>query len=304
MPLRTVAVLANPHSGNGAASESAEKACAHFHRHDLNVILLHGRSEDAARALCREAITDARCQALVVCGGDGLIHLALQEQAASGKPLGIIPAGTGNDLARVLGIPRDPTAAATVVTDGLVGTMDLGRITQVGPTTEPGSEWFATVACAGIDAVISARANAMSWPRGALRYNIATAIEFTRFRPRAARIEYDSHVIDTRVCVLAIGNTTTYGGGMHICPQADVTDGLLDVTLMGDVSRITMARHFTKLYDGHIPDTPGIRTFRTTSLRVDVDGITLSADGDPIGPLPTTIEAVPRAGTFLVPEPR
>ena len=301
--ITTVALLANPHAGSGSAASVADKARQRFHERDINVVVLQGRSVESARKLCREAVADPRCHALVVCGGDGMMHLALQEQAGSDTPLGIIPAGTGNDLARILAIPSDPREAADVVADGLVAQMDLGRMSSV--AEQPRSEWFATVACAGIDALISARANAMSWPTGSLRYTLATAIEFARFKPRAAYLELDDGtVFEGPVSVLSVGNTSTYGGGMQICPNADVTDGELDITVMGDIGRLKIALNFRKVYEGSFTDTEqGLHTFRSRKLRVNVDGITVNADGDPIAPLPMDIEAVPGAGTILVSAP-
>lgn len=297
----TVALLANPAAGDGHAADAAARARRRFRERGIDVVSLQGATAAAAATLAAEAVADERCDALVVCGGDGLVNLAVQQQAQSGTPLGILPAGTGNDLARVLGIPNDPVAAADIVADGVHATMDLGRIraTREG---EPCEHWFSTVGCAGFDALVSQRALQLRWPRGGARYTAATAIELLRMRPLPARLEFaDGTVREDPVTVLSLGNTTTYGGGMRICPEADHRDGLLDLTIMGNISRSRIVRNFGKVYTGSFLGAEGLETLRTTSVHVDIPDIVLFADGDPVTRLPATFEAVAGAGRVLVP---
>lgn len=319
----TVALLANPAAGDGHAAEAAAAARRRFRERGIDVVGLQGATAEATASLAAEAVADPRCDALVVCGGDGLVNLALQQQAQSATPLGILPAGTGNDLARVLGIPADPVAAADIIADGVHATMDLGRIrADTGTSTDTASEadsataagtdtategkpvqhWFSTVGCAGFDALVSQRALQLRRPRGGARYAAATAIELLRLRPLPARLEFaDGSVREGPVTVVSIGNTSTFGGGMRICPEADHRDGLLDLTIMGDISRSRILRNFRKVYSGSFLGAEGLETRRTARVRIEVPGIVLFADGDPVTRLPATFEAVAGAGRVLVP---
>ena len=173
--------------------------------------------------------------ALVVVGGDGIISLALQVLAQTDIPLGIIPAGTGNDHAREFGIPtKDPEAAADVVVDGGAETVDLGRIRGADGT----DRWFGTVMAAGFDSLVTDRTNRMRWPHGRMRYNVAMVAELSKLRLLPFRLTFDGgEELVTDLTLAAFGNTKSYGGGMLICPDADHTDGLLDVTMVQSASR-------------------------------------------------------------------
>ena len=144
-----------------------------------------------ARSLAEKAVADG-VEALVVCGGDGLVHLGVQVVAETDTPLGIIPAGTGNDVARYFDLPRkDPVAAADRVIGSQVRTIDLAR---------SGSTYFATVLAAGFDAVVNERANDMTWPRGQMRYNLATLAVLRTFRPLNYLLDLDGTERRSRRC--------------------------------------------------------------------------------------------------------
>ena len=168
--------------------------------------------------------------ALVVVGGDGIVSVALQALAQSDIPLGIIPAGTGNDHAREFGIPtKDPAAAADIIVDGRAETIDLGRITGADGT----DRWFGTVMAAGFDSLVTDRTNRMRWPHGRMRYNVAMVAELSKLRLLPFRLTFDGgDELATDLTLAAFGNTRSYGGGMLICPDADHSDGLLDATMV------------------------------------------------------------------------
>ena len=157
-----VTVLTNPASGHGNAQHAAEKAIERVQQRGIDVVAIVGSDAEHARRLLRAAV-DKGTDAVVVTGGDGVICDALQTLACTEIPLGIIPAGTGNDHAREFGLPtKDPVAAADVVADGWTETVDLGRIRDRTGVTK----WFGTVAAAGFDSLVTDRANRMRWPRG------------------------------------------------------------------------------------------------------------------------------------------
>ncbi|MEU9073295.1 diacylglycerol kinase [Kitasatospora sp. NPDC004745] len=293
-----VAVLTNPAAGAGHAAPAARRAVAHLSALGLRVDRHEGRDPDDARRLAREAVADG-VDALVAVGGDGMINLALQAVAGTPVPLGVIPAGTGNDHARAYGIPRDdPEAAAAVVAAGRTRTVDLGRIT----TGDGTARWFGSVLATGFDSLVSDRANRLRWPRGRMRYNLAILAEFANLRPLPFRLTLaDGTVIERDLTLAAVGNTGSYGGGMLMCPAAVPDDGLLDVTLVDAMPRLRIARFFPTLFKGTHTTRPEVTTHRTTGLRIDSPGITAYADGEFIAPLPVDVSVAPGALRILVP---
>lgn len=245
--------------------------------------------------MAREAVAKGT-QALVAAGGDGLISAVLQAVAQTPVPFGIIPGGTGNDLAREFGIPvDDPAAAADVVVDGYLRATDLGRA---------GERWFGTVMSTGFDSKVTDRANTMSWPKGPMRYNLAILAELARLRPVPYRIELDDdRVVEVEAIMVTAGNAKSYGGGMLITPNAQTDDGLLDITVVGATTRNRLIRLMPTLYKGTHVDLDGVDTYRARKVRLTAPDTTAYADGEPLGPLPIEAVSVPSAAQVFVPAP-
>lgn len=296
MILSRVTVLTNPASGHGNAPHAAERAIARFQQRGIDVCEVVGTDAAHARRLVDDELARGT-DALVVVGGDGIISVALQALARGDVPLGIIPAGTGNDHAREFGIPtNDPEAAADVVAVGLPETIDLGRIVDAAGTVK----WFGTVMAAGFDSLVSDRTNRMTWPHGRMRYNVAMVAELSRLRLLPFRLTFDDGPeITTDLTLAAFGNTRSYGGGMLICPGADPTDGLLDITMAHSDSRTKLIRLFPTVFKGTHVNLPEVTTKRAKSVIVDSPGINAYADGDFACPLPVTVSAVPAALKLL-----
>ena len=295
-----VTVLTNPMSGHGNAKHAAERAIARFQERGVDACEIVGTDPDHARRLLDDALAQGT-DALVVCGGDGIISLALQSLALSGIPMGIIPAGTGNDHAREYALPRDdPEAAADVVVDGWTQTVDLGRIDNHAGT----QRWFGTVMAAGFDSLVSDRTNRMRWPHGRMRYNLAMVAEMSALRPLPFRLAFDDgKTIVADLTLAAFGNTKSYGGGMLICPDADPTDGQLDVTMVHATSRTRLIRLFPTVFKGTHVALDAVSTERSRSVSVDSPGINAYADGEYMCPLPAEVSAVPGALKILTPRP-
>lgn len=174
-----VTALTNPLSGHGAAVKAAHGAIARLKHRGVDVVEIVGGDAHDARHLLAAAVAKGT-DAVMVTGGDGVVSNALQVLAGTDIPLGIIPAGTGNDHAREFGLPtKNPKAAADIVVDGWTETIDLGRIQD-----DNGIEkWFGTVAATGFDSLVNDRANRMRWPHGRMRYYIAMLAELSRLRP-------------------------------------------------------------------------------------------------------------------------
>ncbi|MEU3572485.1 diacylglycerol kinase [Kitasatospora sp. NPDC036755] len=296
--VRRVAVLTNPAAGIGHAEPAARRATARLRALGVHVDPHAGRSPEDAVRLAREAAADG-VDAVAVVGGDGMINLALQALAGTPVPLGVIPAGTGNDHAREYGLPiGDPEAAADVIAAGRTRGVDLGRIT--GP--DGAVRWYGSVLATGFDSLVSDRANRLRWPRGRMRYNLAIVAEFANLRPLPFRITLaDGTVVERDLTLAAVGNTRSYGGGMLMCPDALPDDGLLDVTLVDAMPRLRIARFFPTLFKGTHTTHPEVITLRTESLRIESPGITAYADGEFIASLPVDVAVAKDALRILVP---
>ena len=296
-PLGRITVLTNPASGHGGATHVAERAIAQFHRRGVDVVAIAGTDADHARRLVEGAL-ERGMDALVVVGGDGIVSLALQTLAQNDIPLGIIPAGTGNDHAREFGIPtKKPEAAADVVVDGVAETVDLGRITGADGTVR----WFGTVMAAGFDSLVTDRTNRMTWPHGRMRYNLAMVAEISKLRLLPFRLTFDGEEVVTDMTLAAFGNTRSYGGGMLICPDADHSDGQLDVTMVQSASRAKLIRLFPTVFKGTHVELDQVRTARAKVITVECSGINAYADGEYVCPLPVEVSAIPGALSILRP---
>lgn len=298
--IRRVAVLTNPASGKGRAGEISLQAHAELVKRGIDVVSLAGASPKASRDLAKYALDMEEIDALVVCGGDGLINLALQEQAGHEKPLGIIPAGTGNDTAREYRIPLDVEEAVEVIAGGYATRADLGIISSGGQ-----EKYFGTIAHAGFDSLVVDRTNRIKWPKGPLRYVLAVLMEAPNFKARPLKIVSEGETLfDDRAMLIAIGNTRTYGGGMKIIPQADHHDGKFDITVLADAPRRRMLPKFPAVMNGDFSELSDIiHQFRVSEVDVKMEGAFPYADGDKAFDLPASFRVEKAAGNFLVPKP-
>lgn len=306
MPVRSLAVLANPLARRGTGLAIAAEVERLVRSHGIEVTVLVGADLADAHRLADQAVANEEIDALVAVGGDGTMRLALEAAAGSPTPVGIVPAGTGNDLARTVGIPlNDLPGAVAIIAAGRSEAIDLGRVRLSGADGQR-EVLFVTVAATGFDADVTDRANRLRWPRGKARYLVAAIVEVARLRPRRFTVRVDGTTItDGDVIFTAIGNTRSYGGGMLITPSADVHDGELDVTvatMAPGFSRMTMLRLMPTVFSGRHVDLEMVRTARGTTIEVTSDPPALvSVDGDLVGRLPATFDTLPGVAHVLVP---
>lgn len=296
--MNRVTVLTNPASGHGNAPHAAQRAVARFQQRGVDVCEIVGRDAVHARRLLDDELARGT-DALVVVGGDGIVSVALQALAQGDVPLGIVPAGTGNDHAREFGLPTgDPAAAVDAIVDGRPERVDLGRIRGDDGT----DRWFGTVMAAGFDSLVTDRTNRMRWPHGRMRYNVAMVAELSRLRLLPFRLTFDGGPeVVTELTLAAFGNTRSYGGGMLICPGADHSDGMLDATMVRSASRSKLIRLFPTVFKGTHVDLDEVQTARAKVMTVDCPGINAYADGELVCPLPVEVSAVAGALTILRP---
>ena len=288
---KTVAVAINPRASFGKTIEVGPAVVQTLRAAGHEVITLVEPDYDQLKVSAAAALR-RKPDALVVVGGDGMVHLGVNLVAGTRVPLGIVPSGTGNDFSRGLGIPVGNTEAA--IRELLAAlqlpprVIDAGRIRH-----EHGEKWFAGVLSAGFDAIVNERANQMRWPKGRQRYNLALIRELMALSPIEYEIELDNETIRTRAVLVAVANNTSIGGGMLVTPNAQIDDGLFDVLIVQPLSRTAFLRIFPRVFKGtHVSD-PRVRIVRTRTARV-------RADGERIGPLPVDLEVVPGALRVLV----
>ncbi|GAB3168781.1 diacylglycerol kinase [Myceligenerans halotolerans] len=294
-----IAVLVNPASRRGAGVEQAGAVVGRLAERGATVRTYQGAGREDTARLAKEAVA-AGPDVLAVVGGDGTIAAVLPHLIGTGVPLAVVGGGTGNDLARMHGIPPGPRDAADVVLDGDRRLVDTGTITGDDGSVTP----FATIACAGFDSRANERINRMRRPKGAARYTLGTYLELLGLRTFTYRLvpDSDGEPVEVPGHLLAVGNTRYYGGGRPILPGADPRDGLLDLTLVEAVGRLGLIGLDTPIKRGEHLGRPGVRSLRAASVRVEADQeLVMYADGEPVGPLPVTVTAHHRTLMLCLP---
>ncbi|MET9393909.1 diacylglycerol kinase [Streptomyces sp. NPDC006624] len=290
-----ITLFVNPTAGRGRGARAAQPAASALRAAGFSVRTVLG--EDAPDALRRaRAAVAGGTGALIAVGGDGMANLALQAVAGTRTPLGLVAVGTGNDFARALGLPvRQPAAAGRMIADAL----KCGRLRDI-DLGQAGDRWFGTVLASGFDSRVNDRGNRMGRIAGRFRYELAMIPELAAFRPLPYRIRLDDgEVRELEATLVAVGNGPSYGGGMRICPGADLTDGLFDITVVGDCDRATLLRVFPRVYRGTHVEHPKVTVLRAARVELAAEGITGYADGEPLGPLPLSARCV-RGGVRVV----
>lgn len=285
---RRLGLVVNPTAGGGRAARTGrlvhDALRAEGHRvHDLSAPDARRAGDDAGQAVAAGAV-----DALVVVGGDGMVHLGAQAVAGTGVPLGIVAAGSGNDFARTLGLPaRDPGAACARLCAALdadvpaVRPVDALHVRGHGP-----DRWVAGAVSAGLDAAVNARANATRRPRGPARYALAALREIAGYRPWSYRLTFDG-IPDPaagrgarpwpgpdgrwagRAALVTVANTPRIGGGVRVAPGARVDDGLLDVVVATDLSRPAAAAAFPSMFVGAHRHHPQVHVVRARGVLVE-----------------------------------
>jgi diacylglycerol kinase (ATP) len=256
---------------------------------ELDILLSRDFAE--AQSMTHQAV-DSGADVLAVMGGDGMMHLGLNacadaRTAGSEIALGVIPAGTGNDFVRGIGLdPADPVAAAAAIGTGVTRLVDLARVND---------RYIGAVVATGFDALVNQRANSLPWPKGSMRYPLATFAELRVFSPLSYRLTVDGELRELDAMLVAVGNTSSYGGGMRICPDADVQDGLLELTIVHPVSRLKLLQLLPLMYSGRFVRDPCVEQLRASEVRVEGPGLVGFGDGEMIGAAPLLISAAAKA---------
>jgi len=299
-----IGVVINPTAGHGRGEPRGRHLLAAARARGHEVLDLSAADLMGAEQHARQAVVHG-LDALVVVGGDGMVHLGANVVAGTDLPLGIVAAGNGNDVARAMELPRhDVVAAVATIEAGLATGGRPVDAVVVGPPDYSAHEWFLGVLSCGFDAAVNARANTMTWPRGSGRYVRALSAELRRFRPYGYRLTLDDETWESTGTLVAVANGGLFGGGMRIAPHSRMDDGLVDVVIAGPLSRRQLLAIFPKVYSGAHVDHPACTVLRSRSVLIEHSHVgpvppVAFADGERLGPLPLRVEVRPGAVRLL-----
>ena len=296
MPIAPL-VIVNPTAGGGRAGRLVTWLTERLAPRSDARLEITSRPGDAEVLTSRLAHDHDR---VVAVGGDGTVQEVLNGLCDAGAgSLGIVPVGTGNDLARSLALPRDAADAWSVALGPATRRIDTARAVS----GDGRARWFASAGGIGFDAqVAAAMARRMGWQRGTAAYLLTTLAELRRFSNRAVTITVDGERLERRVLFVALANGEYYGGGMRIAPGATVDDGRLDLCIVGDVSRLDALRQLANLYRGTHIRHPKVELRHAREVRIESDAVTRThLDGEPFGSLPLHVTVHPAAAEVAAP---
>jgi YegS/Rv2252/BmrU family lipid kinase len=283
--IRSFALLVNPASGGGRSLRALPAVIAEFDRLGAPHRTVTTRSIEHAAEEAERARDNGETVAAV--GGDGLLRPVAGALKGTGSAVALIPCGRGNDLARVLGIPRDPAQAARLAVEGGERALDVASV--------DGTPYLG-IASFGFDSDANRIANEAKLVKGDAVYLYAALRALAAWKPAAFEVTVDGTRHSVTGYSVAVGNSRSYGGGMLLLPHAELDDGKLDVLLSKDASKLAFLRELPKVFKGNHLDSPHVTVLRGEVIEVSSDRpFVIYADGDPIGATPATIRVEPGA---------
>lgn len=283
-----VRFLVNPAAGRGTGKAHLDRIRVLASHHGAGLVVSRKVSDLAEQA--RRAAEDG-VERLLVAGGDGTMHHAAQGLAGTDCALGVIPLGSGNDLAGTLGVPPDLDAAVERALQGTVRRIDLARV---------GETYCIGYAGVGFDSEVTRFANEVKYLRGPLIYFYAVIHTLITFEPPWMRVVYDGGMFEGKVMFTVVNNLPRFGGGMRIAPDARIDDGLLDLVIVKEIPKRTLLTVFPKVYNGRHVGHPAVTIVRTHRAEIAIERpMTVYGGGEPVRPVeagkPAAIEVVPGA---------
>lgn len=304
----TVTLVVNPRAGRGRAAKLLPQVTRELLKGLPGAALRVYQTTDFAEArqrcivaaeVARPAHDGIPADSLLVMGGDGMMTLGVNACAGTQVPLGLIPAGTGNDMCRGLGIRVfNPIQAAHWAISGRTRRVDTLKVEgQLAGGAE--IRYVGTVVSTGYASQVNRRANGMKLPVGNLRYAASALAELAGFEPLTYRLTVDGRERVEPAMLVAVANAAYFGGGMKIAPTADVTDGLLDLTIIHPVSRSTLLRLLPTMFSGGFVTDPAVEQLTATEVIVEGAGLYGMGDGEDLGPTPLRISVAPGSLTVF-----
>ena len=286
------ALVINPVSGQGKGTTVGTYVAGYLNQKKCEFTIITGNSSKAMSDHLQTFIQKtSNCEGIIAVGGDGLMHIIVQIAVPHQIPFTIIPAGTGNDFVRTLGWDLyEIDDQLDRVTTSVPSPIDLGLVD---------GEWFGAILSTGFDSVVNEKANTMRWPKGPMKYNAAIAMELPRFAPRHYEITLDDRTLSTEAMLIAVSNGRSYGGGMLVCPNAEINDGLFDVMVLHPISKLEFMKVFPQVFAGTHVSHPAVEIVRSKTVSIESIAVAY-ADGERVGQLPVSAECIPDAALTWV----
>jgi len=293
-------VIVNPTAGRGAGKAEGAKAIELFSAAGIEVVDLTGAAMNEANANARHAINDSQVDGIVVVGGDGIAHLGVNLCAGTDLPLGMIGAGTGNDLARSIGMPLNDTAGSV---DIILAHLNNPRtVDAVKAQTSTGEFWFFGTISAGFDALVNQRANRWRWPKGPSRYTLAMLAELASFKPIHYEATIDGEHRSFQAMLCAVANSESFGGGMRVAPNAIIDDGLLELFIVHSISRPEFIEVFPKVFTGEHISHPAVEIIQAKQVKISSGNMPAYSDGEAVGHSPVSAQIMPGSLRVFAPK--
>jgi YegS/Rv2252/BmrU family lipid kinase len=288
---RTFALLVNPASGGGRSLRALPEVIAELDRLGAPHRTVTTRSIEHAAEEAERARDNGETVAAV--GGDGLLRPIAGALKGTGSAVALVPCGRGNDLARVLGIPRDPAEAARLAVEGGERAVDVASV--------DGTPYLG-IASFGFDSDANRIANRSRLIKGDAVYLYAALRALAAWKPARFEVTVDGSLHVTTGFSVAVGNSRSYGGGMMLLPQAELDDGKLDILLSKEASKLSFLRELPRVFKGTHLNSPHVEALRGEVVEVSTDRpFVIYADGDPIGATPATMRVERRVLRVIVP---
>jgi len=291
--MTTLGIVINPTSGRGKGRVLGEQTKAEFAKTAIKLIDLSAESFANAMENAKSALKKKTIDGLVVVGGDGMFHLAVNAVATTGVPVGLVAAGTGNDSARALGLPIHDVKAAVA---HIVEKIKTPRIVDLISSVSQNKTFYSFGAVsAGFDALVNKRANMWNWIKGPVKYRVAMYRELMAFKPIPYRLVIDGVEREFEANLCTITNSPSYGGGLYVTPEAQVNDGELDLLILNSVSRLELIKIFPTVYEGKHVTHPAVEILRAKEVEIHSAGMPAYSDGEHVGESPVVCKVLPGA---------
>lgn len=295
--MKPLGVILNPAANRGRAKAVGAQVFEYFAGAGIPVVNLSGQSAAEATEKAQVMIKSQDISGIVAIGGDGTSQLGMNLAVPNQLPLGLIPAGSGNDQVRQLGISLSDIKGAV---QNIVDCLGSPRRVDAMKVSVSGREfWSLGSISAGFDALCATRANSLSWPKGPNSYVAALMLELPSFNAIEYHLDVDGEkrVVEAMLC--GVANVKNFGGGMKISPNSEITDGELEVFILNKVSRRRLLRIFPTVYKGKHLRFPEVEIFKAKSIKISNAGFPVTCDGELVGSAPFSVEVHPGALRLL-----
>ncbi|MFQ5737615.1 MAG: diacylglycerol/lipid kinase family protein [Acidobacteriota bacterium] len=286
-------IIANPRSGHGRGVGYIRKLAKLLTQKKIDYELWQTREPGHGTSLARRLVENG-CRRLVVMGGDGTLSEVLNGAMGSSVELGFVSTGTGNDLARSLGLPfNDVRSSLQVLLSGRPRSIDVGWEKD---------RYFVSALGIGFPALVADETNRFQWLGGSVAFFLAVYKALYRMKPTRVRIGLDDQVLELNCTSVLIQNTPYTGGGLLVAPGAKWDDGLFDVVVVNAISKIDLMWNFPRVYRGRHLDHPHFSVYQSRRVTVDsTNRLRKAFDGDTYGCVPVRTEVLHRALNIILP---